>query len=399
MRNLKRTLHILIFLLVFSSSHVLAQPLNTSFDDDQFYTCVIDNLNEQQINGVNNRVAEQYIATDQELSILPNLTCISYQISSTKGIEKLAGVTYLDFEDNNIKTINLENNLQVTYLYVDKDVIVQGYDGQIEREETQMGKSSQSSLNLMIPLVIGGVIYIIFTVELMILFARFNEKKWKAFIPIYNYIVLLKIADYSVFHILLLLIPIINIWILYKIGVHFATELEKSKVMAIVFAILPIIGIPLLLTKTRKRLSNTNSNFSNMQSDMPNVTVQSQPIGMVDLQMNAPQMAEVSNGNPQVDMMNQMNTPQMTEVPNINPQVDMMNQMNTPQMTEVPNINPQMDMMNQMNAAQMTEVPNMQSQAIENSGPSQDEYRICPKCQNKIRRDAKVCFICGNHLD
>lgn len=335
MKNLKKTFYILIFLFVFSSSHVLAQPLNPAFDDDQFYACVIDNLNEQQINGINNRVAEQYTATDQELSVLPHLTCISYQISSSKGIEKLTGVTYLDFEDNNITTINLENNLQVTYLYVDKDVIVQGYDGQIEREETQMGNSTQSSFNLMIPSIISGVIYLIFAVELMILFARFNQKKWKAFIPIYNYVVLLKIANYSAFRILLLCIPIINIWVLYKIGLYFTTELEKSKVIAILFALLPIIGLPLLLTKSKKSLSNNDSNnFSNMQADMSNITVQSQPLGMVNPQMdnsNENNMGAVPNVNPQVNVMNQMNemsSSQVEEEPNVNPQVNVMNQMN-----------------------------------------------------------------------
>ena len=60
------------------------------------------NLNEDEINGINNRDSKTYVATDEELSKMPTLACVSYNINSVKGLEKLTNVTYVDFEGNYI---------------------------------------------------------------------------------------------------------------------------------------------------------------------------------------------------------------------------------------------------------------------------------------------------------
>ena len=56
-----------IFLFIFIGK-VEAQPINPNFDDDNFYDCIIMNLNEDEINGINNRNSKTYVATDEELS-------------------------------------------------------------------------------------------------------------------------------------------------------------------------------------------------------------------------------------------------------------------------------------------------------------------------------------------
>jgi hypothetical protein len=126
-----------IFLFIFIGS-VEAQPINPNFDDDNLYDCVIMNLNEDEINGINNRDSKTYVATDEELSKMPTLACVSYNINSVKGLEKLTNVTYVDFEDNNIKELDLTPNHNVIYLYTDNGVNVIGYDGKIETPSEQV---------------------------------------------------------------------------------------------------------------------------------------------------------------------------------------------------------------------------------------------------------------------
>ena len=126
-----------IFLFIFIGK-VEAQPVNPNFDDDNFYDCIIMNLNEDEINGINNRDSKTYVATDEELSKMPTLACVSYNINSVKGLEKLTSITYVDFEGNNIKELDLTPNPKVIYLYTDNGVNVIGYDGKIETPSEQV---------------------------------------------------------------------------------------------------------------------------------------------------------------------------------------------------------------------------------------------------------------------
>ena len=82
-----------IFLFIFIGK-VEAQPVNPNFDDDNFYDCIIMNLNEDEINGINNRDSKTYVATDEELSKMPTLACVSYNINSVKDALNVAGIKY-----------------------------------------------------------------------------------------------------------------------------------------------------------------------------------------------------------------------------------------------------------------------------------------------------------------
>lgn len=99
---------------------------------------------------------------------------------------------------------------------------------------------------------IFGIIYffvgILLTASMWQIYTKFGEKGWTVLIPIYNTIVLLRIADKKWFpSIFLLLIPIVNLYYLFDIYRTIAGKLGKdSDGFALGMLILPFIFFPLL---------------------------------------------------------------------------------------------------------------------------------------------------------
>jgi len=62
---------------------------------------------------------------------------------------------------------------------------------------------------------VGGLIgYLLFAFALVGIFKKADEPVWQAFVPIWNYIVLIKVAGKPLWWIILFLIPIVNIVVL-----------------------------------------------------------------------------------------------------------------------------------------------------------------------------------------
>lgn len=78
------------------------------------------------------------------------------------------------------------------------------------------------------------------------LFEKNGEKGWKAIIPIYNMYILIKIADMNPFSILLLLVPIVNLFVLALLSVNLANKYNKGALFAVGLLFLPIIYYPIL---------------------------------------------------------------------------------------------------------------------------------------------------------
>lgn len=379
------TLGILIMSYTFN---IEAKPINENFDDDNFYRCIIDNLNEENINGINNR-DETYNIPDEELTVLPTLTCISYGITSIKGIEKLSGITYLDLENNQLQVVDLSYNNNITYLFVDKNVEVKGYNGLVENEVGQLDETNtlSTNFNITVPVIIIGIISLLVIIELYILFQRLNEKGWKAIIPIYNSIVLLNLTNQPIWYFVLLLIPIVNIFVMYKVGIFLTEQFNKDKKMAILFAILPFIGLIILLFKNDSRLDNIqNSSIQDQEEAIPNVIVQSEPLGFIDEDYTVSNVTE-EQFNPQIAMMNQLN--------NMN---ENKNSLNDNQTNNTIYDNSQLKN-NESSQVSSNTVINDSSNIKKNSQKNDMEYKVCFKCGNKLRSDATMCFICGNKLD
>ena len=125
---------ILLFMLVFSYTnlnnptklnayiaHVINKgaPANNYFDDEIFYKAVVDAYNKK------NKTSLPYTTnlTDDQLKNITSVSYVSYsvnvkpdseKIKSTKGIEKLTSLTYLNLRGNKITSIDLSKNTKLT---------------------------------------------------------------------------------------------------------------------------------------------------------------------------------------------------------------------------------------------------------------------------------------------
>ena len=90
-------------------------PANDAFEDNAFYSCVIDNYN--SINSASKAYTDNL--TDEELASITSLGCSAWsyssysddnKITSAKGIEKLTGLTSLELNSNQLTSIDLSAN-------------------------------------------------------------------------------------------------------------------------------------------------------------------------------------------------------------------------------------------------------------------------------------------------
>ena len=346
---MKKLLKCLILFLIFTTTKVMAMPENTGFNDEKLYSCILYNLNDQIINNVENR-DENYVVKDDELLKLTDLTCENFEIKSLGGLEKLSNLTYLDLAGNKNKKIELSKNKKVEYLFVDDYVEVENYDKQVTYMNTGTLKKEPKKISPLV--IIGLIIYIIFSIELMLLFIRLGEKAWKALIPVYNFIVLLQKLLLPIFYVILLLIPIINIYVFYKIGISLAEQFNKKKIFAIIFALIPPIGILFLMLGINQEKYET-SEVSEFQNYDPN--------------------RKIEDGNFGFDENAKVNT---IEEVKMSPE---------PEAEEQPVVQ-EIDL-NPINLEPQTPVL------------TSDSFKECPNCHSKIKSDAKVCFMCGSSLE
>ena len=94
--------------------------------------------------------------------------------------------------------------------------------------------------------IIGVVIAVIMIAAMWKLFTKAGEPGWAEIIPIYNTIVLLKIAGRPLWWILLLLIPFVNIIVFILVCIDLARKFGKGTGYGIGLALLGIIFVPLL---------------------------------------------------------------------------------------------------------------------------------------------------------
>ena len=93
----------------------------------------------------------------------------------------MTGITYVDFEGNNINTVDLSNNQKVVYLYIDPDVEVIGYDGVIEvgEEKSYEDNSSNNGFNVALIAVISIAIIFIISGLVFILIKKKTKPHFK----------------------------------------------------------------------------------------------------------------------------------------------------------------------------------------------------------------------------
>ena len=77
-------------------------------------------------------------------------------------------------------------------------------------------------------------------------FVKAGEPGWAAIVPIYNIIIMLKIANKPVWWIVLFLIPVVSLVIAILVGIGVAQRFGKSDGFGIGLALLPFVFYPML---------------------------------------------------------------------------------------------------------------------------------------------------------
>lgn len=104
---------------------------------------------------------------------------------------------------------------------------------------------------------IGLTTYIIFAilslavtifmiVSMWKLFKKAGKEGWASIIPIYNTIVMIQIAELPLWYIALLLVPLVNIYAVFKIFIEMAKKFGKSTGFGVAMVFFSIICIPIL---------------------------------------------------------------------------------------------------------------------------------------------------------
>jgi len=95
-----------------------------------------------------------------------------------------------------------------------------------------------------------GIIYLAIIVLLIVsqwkIYEKAGKPGWAAIIPIYNIIVLLEIVKKPLWWIVLLLIPIVNIVMLFIITIALAKSFGKSSGFGVGMVFLPFVFYPML---------------------------------------------------------------------------------------------------------------------------------------------------------
>ena len=83
----------------------LTPASEAGFESEALYKCVLDTLGENKTS-----------ATDEELAGITEVICRNSEIKSTKGIEKLTSLRYLNLYNNNVTSIDLSHNTALVML-------------------------------------------------------------------------------------------------------------------------------------------------------------------------------------------------------------------------------------------------------------------------------------------
>jgi hypothetical protein len=103
------------------------------------------------------------------------------------------------------------------------------------------------------------------------IFTKAGKPGWASIVPIYNIIVMLEITELPIWYIVLYLIPIANIYAVFKVNIEMAKKFGKSTGFGIGMVFLPIIFIPLLAFSDNVYKENVAETTTNNSFDATNV--------------------------------------------------------------------------------------------------------------------------------
>lgn len=118
--------------------------------------------------------------------------------------------------------------------------------------------------------IITILIGIIGIVSQWIIYKKAGKGGWESIIPIYNQIVLLQIVGLPIWYIVLLFVPIANIYAMFKMYIELAHKFGKSTGFGVATVFFNFICLPILAFDKKCVYNGTNNNTSNSTNDNVN---------------------------------------------------------------------------------------------------------------------------------
>lgn len=95
-------------------------------------------------------------------------------------------------------------------------------------------------------LIVQLILYVIFVAGLWKVFEKAGKPAWLAIIPIVNYFMLIPIAGKPLWWIILFLIPIVNIIVIFIVGIEVAKKFGKGTGFGVGLVLLGVVFYPIL---------------------------------------------------------------------------------------------------------------------------------------------------------
>lgn len=169
-------------------------------------------------------------------------------------------------------------------------------------------------------IIISLVIGIITLVSLWKIYKKAGKNGWEAIVPVYSIIVLLQITELPMWYLVLFIIPIANIYAIFKIYIELAHKFGKSTGFGVATVFFSFICLPMLAFSKNTVYSGENNpnrqttptevnpvNFNNANIDQ-NVSNSSETISFsqnINTQINPIPQTENTNNNEQINQFPQ----------------------------------------------------------------------------------------------
>lgn len=160
-------------------------------------------------------------------------------------------------------------------------------------------------------MIFSSIISLIIIISYWKIFKKAGQPGVASIIPIYNIIVMIKLAKLPLWYIILFLIPIVNIYALFEIYIEIAKRFGKSSGFGIGMTLLSVIFVPMLAFSDNVYEDTKGEEVNNNIFDASNVINNNQI--NIDVEERNNQISEMNN----IDINNSVQAePQINVIPN-----------------------------------------------------------------------------------
>jgi len=239
-----------------------------------------------------------------------------------------------------------------------------------------------------------GIIGLLMLISMWKIFKKAGKPGWASIVPIYNIIVLLEITGLPLWYIVLFIVPIANIYAIFKIYIELAHKFGKSTGFGVAMVFFSIICLPILaFSKCEYEgiISNeTNMNNANMVNNNVN-QVNTKYINNV----NQGDSSQFSSNTNNYSSLNGINNQMVHDSSNVNINANSFNQVHTG--SAINNFVPTGDL-------SIGSVDTQTMQSMSNSNTQNDLInnqpagKRCPNCGKVHPITMAFCDNCGQQL-